>query len=138
MNSYQSIIDTILEHYPDVQAIYLFGSYGTENERPDSDIDVAILLPVESAKRVNHREWIKLITAIAMAEKRENIDLINLREVNTVFRKEIVMTGRRIYCADENAADEFEMLTISQYQQLQDERKDIIREAIKSGRILHA
>ena len=138
MNSYQTIIDTILEHYPDVQAIYLFGSHGTENERPDSDIDVAILLPVESAKRVKDREWIELTTAIAMAEKRENIDLINLRKENTVFRKEIVMTGRRIYCADENAADEFEMLTISQYQQLQDERKDIIREAIESGRILHA
>ncbi len=54
--------------------------------------------------------------------------------ISTVFQKEIVMADRRIYCADEYAAEEFEMLTISKYQKLNEERAGIISEALKSGR----
>ncbi len=39
------IVQTVLRQYPDTQAIYLFGSYGTEDEWPDSDVDIALLLP---------------------------------------------------------------------------------------------
>ena len=50
MNGTGHIVRTVLRHYPDTQAIYLFGSYGTENEWPDSDVDIALLLPPEQAK----------------------------------------------------------------------------------------
>jgi uncharacterized protein len=45
------IIDAILSHYPATQGIYLFGSYATGEERPDSDMDIALLLPHEQAKK---------------------------------------------------------------------------------------
>ncbi len=45
MTAVGDIVRTVLDHYPDTQAIYLFGSYGTENEWPDSDVDIALLLP---------------------------------------------------------------------------------------------
>jgi len=138
MNKHQVIIGPVLNSYPDTQAIYLFGSCHTENERPDSDIDIALLMPIETAKLVKLREWLDLSVAIMRAVGREKVDLINLRQVNTVFRKEIVMADRRIYCADEDAANEFEMLTLSLYQQLQIERKGIIEEIIRSGSVLHA
>lgn len=41
-----------MEHHPDAQAIYLFGSYGSEQEWPGSDVDIAVLLPVEEARKV--------------------------------------------------------------------------------------
>jgi predicted nucleotidyltransferase len=44
------IIKIILAHYAQTQAIYLFGSYGTTDEWPDSDVDIALLLPPEQAK----------------------------------------------------------------------------------------
>ena len=65
MNKIKAIIKSILRHYPDTQAIYLFGSYETPNEQ-------------------------------------------------------------RIYCQDEYAADEFEMLVYSKYQKLEEERKEIV------------
>ncbi len=37
--------ETILAQFPDTQAIYLFGSFGTEHEWPASDVDIALLLP---------------------------------------------------------------------------------------------
>lgn len=35
------VIKTVLEHYPTVQGIYLYGSFGTEDKWPDSDVDIA-------------------------------------------------------------------------------------------------
>lgn len=137
MTTNQTIISPVLKNYPTTQAIYLFGSWGTEDEWAHSDIDVALLLPITQAKSVDTWQWVALAHTIASAVGKEKADLINLRVANTVLRKEIVMAERRIYCADESAADEFEMLTISFYQQLQSERKLIIEEAVKSGRFRH-
>ena len=47
---HEKIIRTILAHYPQAQAIYLFGSYATTDEWPDSDVDVALLLPPDQAR----------------------------------------------------------------------------------------
>jgi predicted nucleotidyltransferase len=138
MKKHNTLINLALKIYPDTQAIYLFGSYNTEDEKPDSDIDIALLLPVETSTKVKHKEWLALSMSLAKAAGKEKADLVNLQKASAVFRKEIIMADHRIYCADENAADEFEMLVISLYQQLQYERKSIIEEAIKSGSILHA
>ena len=34
-----------------MQAIYLFGSHGTTDEWPDSDVDIAVLLPPQEARQ---------------------------------------------------------------------------------------
>lgn len=138
MSDYMTLVRPIREQYRETQAIYLFGSYGTEDEWPSSDIDIGVLLPVDQAKKTDPWKWIELSNILATASKKEKTDLVNLRQVDTVFRKEIISADRRIYCADETAADEFEMLTLSFYQQLQEERKDIIEDAIRSGRFRHA
>ena len=128
------IIITISKYYPDVQAVYLFGSYGTNQAWADSDIDIAVLLPHEKSSQAG---------SLAMSDLRfelekelgKGVDLINLRGVCTVVQKEIVAADRRIYCSDEYAADEFEMLTFSYYQKLNEERREILEEVTASGRI---
>ncbi len=39
------IIQTLFIRYADTQVIYPFGSWGTENEWLNSDVDMAVLLP---------------------------------------------------------------------------------------------
>jgi predicted nucleotidyltransferase len=39
----KQIIQTVLKHYPEVQAIYIFGTYGTDDQWTDSDVDIALL-----------------------------------------------------------------------------------------------
>lgn len=129
----EQIIQTILTHYPTAQAIYLFGSYGTAVEWPTSDVDIALLLPPAEAKQIGHLALSQLHTRLAQLLGKE-IDLINLRQVSTVFQKEIIMAERRIFCADLYAADEFEMLVISFYQKLNEERHDILAEFARTGR----
>ena len=43
MSETEKIITAVLKHYPDVQAVYLFGSYGTDEQWSDSDVDIALL-----------------------------------------------------------------------------------------------
>ena len=39
----QTIVTHILQAFPTTQAIYVFGSFGTVDERPESDIDYVTL-----------------------------------------------------------------------------------------------
>lgn len=133
MKEYQVIASIILEHYPSVQAIYLFGTYGTTDERPDSDVDIAVLLPPEQARRRPHLMLTPCHYALADALARPT-ELLNAREISTVFQKEIVESGRLLYSADENAVAEFEMLTLSLYQKLNEERAEILDSFNKTGR----
>jgi predicted nucleotidyltransferase len=127
------IVNTILMHYPDVQGIYLFGSYGTENVMQTSDIDIALLLPVIKAKEEKNLFLSQCCFKLEDALHKE-VDLVNLRHVSTVFQKEIIGSGSLIYCADRYAVDEFEMLVISYYQKLNEERKEILESFLKTGR----
>ncbi len=130
----ETLIPQILDHYPETQAVYLFGSHASGDVWPGSDIDLGVLLPVEIAGHVKFTTWNKLAVELAVSAGVDCVDLINLRLVDTVFRKEIISADCRIFCGDETAADEFEMLTLSFYQQLQFERKEIVEQGRLTGR----
>jgi predicted nucleotidyltransferase len=127
-----TIIQTILAHYPAAQGIYLFGSYATHQELPGSDLDLALLLPPEQARQEKNLLLSQCCFDLQAALSRE-VDLLNARQVSTVFQKEII-GGLRLYCADVYAADEFEMLVISYYQKLNEERREILEAFYKTGR----
>ncbi len=133
MKDYDSIVRIILEHYPAAQAIYVFGTYGTADEWPDSDVDIAVLLPPERGRRQPHLMLTPCHYALAEALGK-SVDLLNAREVSTVFQKEIVQSGRQLYSHDDNAVAEFEMLTLSHYQKLNEERKAILDSFGETGK----
>jgi predicted nucleotidyltransferase len=127
------IIKTVLKYYPDVQAVYLFGSFETDQEWADSDVDIGLLLDHEEAKEAGSLMMSDLHGTLVSQLKRD-VDLVNLRQVSTVFQKEAISAERRVYCANEYAADEFEMLTLSFYQKLNEERKAILAEFNRTGK----
>jgi uncharacterized protein len=127
------IVRIILIHYPDTQAVYLFGSFSTADEWPDSDLDIGLLLPPLQAKNTLFSALDPCSEALADYSRRD-IDLINIRQVSTVFQKEITTTGRLLYCADQYATDEFEMLVLSYYQKLNEERQEILNSFLQTGR----
>ena len=133
MSVYDLMVVIILAHYPTAQAIYVFGTYGTPDEWPDSDVDIAVLLPHELARRNPRLMLTPCHYALADALER-SVDLLNAREISTVFQKEIVETGRRVFCADDEALAAFEMLTLSHYQKLNEERKEILESFEETGK----
>lgn len=120
-------VEIIRRDFPSMQAIYLFGSYAQGTPSADSDVDIAVLLPVEIARATGDLRWSD--TALALSKHlRRDVDLVNLRLVSTVFQNQIIHTGRLIYSGDERARQEFEMLTLSFYMKLNEERAEIMRQ----------
>lgn len=124
-----TIVQALLKSCPDAQAIYLFGSYADHTTHPESDLDVAVLRPPLSEKLDLWNLFSELHGALGV-----EVDLIDLRRVSTVFQNEIIRTGRRIYCCDAPVCDEFEALVLSQYQKLNQERREILQEFYVSKR----
>lgn len=133
MNKSDRIIQTTLEHYPDTQAVYLFGSYAAGQEWPESDVDIGLLLSPAEAKKIGSLLISDLRFDLETLLGKE-VDLINLRRVPTVLQKEVIAADCRIYEGDRFAAEEFEMLTLSYYQKLNEERAEIVAEALRGGR----
>ena len=129
----ERLIELVLETWPDTQAIYLFGSWGTEYEQPQSDVDIAVLLPASQAKKAGSLALSDLHLALQTVLNRE-VDLVNLRQAPTVLQKEVVVAGRRIYSVPGTVVDEFELLVFALYQKLNEERAGILAEGLSSGR----
>lgn len=133
MSQDEVIVRIVVAHYPTTQAIYLFGSYGTADEWPDSDVDIALLLPAEQTSGLPHLALTPCHHSL-QDTLGKSVDLLNAREISTVLQKEIIASGRVLYCADDDAVAEFEMLTLSHYQKLNDERKAILESFAQTGR----
>jgi predicted nucleotidyltransferase len=138
VNSEQTIqtshlVATIKQHFPKVQGIYLFGSFATATAHRNSDVDIGLLLPHQIAKKNGSLALSKPHMAL---EKQLNrpVDLINLRLVSTVLQHQVITTGRLLDNANPYAIAEFEMLTLSFYVKLNEEREEILREFWKTSR----
>ena len=134
MDNENVLLNIIIRHYPDILAVYLFGSHGTAYETDDSDVDIALLLPHHSARTL--LRWPNPCVHELEQSLERVVDMVDLRAVDTVFQVEIIRSGRLIYCTNQNAVDEFEMYALSFYQQLNRERADILRQIGTTGRVL--
>ncbi|XCN72412.1 MAG: nucleotidyltransferase domain-containing protein [Candidatus Electrothrix aestuarii] len=129
----RNITTVILQHYPTVQAIYLFGSMANGEEWPDSDADLGLLLPIAEAKKK-----VSLLLSPCAFELAEllgrDVDLLNLRQASTVIQHQVVSYGKLLYVGDEYAQGEFEMYTLSLYQKLNEERAAILEDFYRTKR----
>ncbi len=128
----EKIVSIICQQLPDTVGIYLFGSTGTEHETSDSDIDIAILL----SKKIDIQARLALTNALIDATHRDKIDLIDLRNAPVVLKFQIIMNGRKLYCANTFRCNMFEMVTFSNYVRLNEERRGILEAVQKRGSIL--
>jgi len=96
-------------------------------------MDIALLTDVQTEEHADFFIFSDLHSDLEDLVERKT-DILNLRKVSTVFQKEVIMANRRIYCADLYAAEEFEMLTLSFYQKLNEERKAILESFEETGK----
>jgi uncharacterized protein len=101
--------------------IYHFGSGAQGRGRKDSDVDLALLPGAEAEPYDVFCAAQRLAAAFGC-----DVDLIDLRRVGDVMRVQILGGGRRIFTGDARAADEFEMLALSGYARLNEERHEIL------------
>lgn len=115
-----------------MKGIYLFGSYALGLENADSDIDIAFFTPYPHS--LTSKERFDLAAELGFQLKMD-VDLISIRDSNTDLAFEIISKGIRIYCSDVYACDFYEMIAISSYQKLEEERAPLIEAFKKRGSI---
>lgn len=88
---------------PRILALYLFGSRGRREETEQSDVDVGILWRGEQALR-------DLLVLEDDLERRLGlkVDLVDAGRANAFLALDIIR-GERVFCADPDRGDEFEL-----------------------------
>jgi predicted nucleotidyltransferase len=117
------VLTKIQAEIPGIIAIVLFGTFGTEYETAQSDLDIALL----SKGKLDPVFLWNLAQEIAR-EVRRDVDLIDLCQASTVFRVHILASGQVLFCADEYEFGQFDTTSFSMYFHLQEMRKGILED----------
>lgn len=110
--------------------IMIFGSYAKGNTREDSDIDIAFF----SNQKFNEYEVFTVAQQLADKLGRE-VDLIDINKASTVFKAQIIGTGKVIYCSDETQRMNFMMRALKEYALLNEERAVILEKIKERGKV---
>ena len=121
-----TVVRMILQVLPDCKAIYRFGSWGSDAQRHDSDLDLAVML----AQRLQPVKRWELAQALASYARRD-VDLVDLLSASTVLRMQIVASGERLYQNDAHEVENFENMVFSSYARLNEERHEIVADVMR-------
>lgn len=126
----ERLLEQIKSELPGMVAVYRFGSWGTPDERPDSDVDMAVLMtaPIPTVER-----W-ELAQRLAVIAGRD-VDLVDLRGASTVLAAQVVSSGERLYCANSDLCEEFEDRAYAAYARLNEERRTILQDIRARGSV---
>ena len=105
-----SAVAEIVAREPGVVAAWVFGSRARGEERPSSDLDVAVILQSEAGAEVLSRVNAALTQRLGV-----ETDVVDLAKSTPVLGFEVVTGGRRVFERDALAADEAEERCLRAY-----------------------
>jgi len=126
----RDIIEELLIRKVKPFLIYIFGSCAKGTSHKNSDIDIAFL----SDEDFTDYEIFMIAQELASLLNIE-IDLVDLKKSSTVFKAQVVGTGKTIYCNNDTRRMYFEMDTFKEYALLNEERAVILENIKKRGNI---
>ena len=125
----QALLTHLQNHLPDLLAVYLFGSHAQGTAGPDSDVDMAVLVPGQVDPVVL---W-QLSGGLADIVGRE-VDLVDLRAATTVMQYQVVTRGRRLWAKDVRAGL-FESFILSEKTALDAARAGLLKDIQVEGTV---
>jgi len=120
--------DALLAALPDAWAVYVFGSFARGEEWPGSDLDLAVLLP--AARRIEN--LLEVMSSVS-ARVHRDVDIVDLRRVSDVLRREVLVGGRALYLSEPNQVLAWEAGAMSQYARHREEIRDILEDFRRTG-----
>lgn len=123
-----AIVAAVREVFPDVRGIWLYGSRAAGTEFPDSDLDIAVMLPGRIARG---RLW-DARCALGRQFGRD-IDLVDIRAVGTILQTEAV-NGRRLLAAGPDV-ELYELYIISSRRDWEILMAPLVEDIRRDGRI---
>ena len=130
MIAIKKIIDCLSSSLDNIQGIYLFGSYASGDATEKSDVDIAVLC----IKRLSFDLKLSLTSSLAMTLNKE-VDLVELRYIDTIFKEEIIRTANRIATFDRVACEKYEDYIYCSAMDFREFRSPHVQEIIERGYI---
>ncbi|OGW93262.1 MAG: hypothetical protein A3I73_04230 [Omnitrophica bacterium RIFCSPLOWO2_02_FULL_45_16] len=122
---------------PDINALYIFGSYARDKIKPLSDIDIAVLLK----KSVSAADYwdikLKLLNKSGAILGTDEIDFVVLNEAPFELRYNILKEGKILFCRNEKERGGFQEKAVLDYldtHALREEGFFHLKERIREGR----
>ena len=98
-----------------IQAAYVFGSVARGRARPDSDIDIAVLVDghVRPSRFLEYR--LELMADLGSALKRFNVDVVVLNEATPLLAHRVLSQGELVFERSASARIRFQVQTAGRY-----------------------
>jgi predicted nucleotidyltransferase len=120
--------EAVLAALPDAWAIYVYGSFARGDEWPNSDIDLAVLLP--PGRKID--DLLGLISEVSTRTHRD-VDLVDLRRVGDVLRREVLEDGHVLFVSEPDTVLAWEASAMSRYARHREEIRDILEDFRRTG-----
>lgn len=104
-----------LRPHRDVAAAYVFGSVALGRTRPESDVDIGILLGTRLAPRRAFELRLRLMTELGSILGRSDIDLVILNDASPLLAHRVLATGRLVFERSASERVRFQVRTASRY-----------------------
>jgi hypothetical protein len=104
-----------LRSHRQVLAAYVFGSVATGRARPESDVDIAVLLDPRLTGRRAFSHRLRLITELGAALGRRDVDVVILNDASPLLAHRVLATGRLIFERSASARVRFQVTTANRY-----------------------
>lgn len=123
----------------DLQAAYVFGSVVTGRTRPDSDVDIAVLVDrrVRPAQLLTYR--LQLTADLGSALRRSDIEVVVLNEAPPLLAHRILSQGKLVFERSPSARVRFQVRVASRYFDLLpmfETHIHYLKKSVREGRIV--
>ncbi|HDZ56533.1 MAG TPA: nucleotidyltransferase domain-containing protein [Pseudomonas xinjiangensis] len=125
----QPALDELHAAFPDLSAVYLFGSRATGDAGPGSDLDLAILAGTAPGP-VDLWDLSSRLAGIVGCP----VDLLDLLTASTVMQYRVITTGQRLWSRG-SEAPLYESFILSEKTDLDEARAGILQDICDTGRI---
>ena len=115
LKSIERAVTAFLESRPQVQAAYIFGSLVTGRSRPDSDVDIAVLVSDQIMHRNPFQYRLELMADLMGVLKRDDVDLILLNQAPSLLAHRVLKKGKLIFERSASARVAFQVRTVNLY-----------------------
>ena len=123
------IVSTLRAVWPEALAIYAFGSRIQGTARPDSDLDLAILVPTytDTLQRWDVAQQLAMVLGC-------EVDLLDMRAASTVMQYQVLITGQCLW-AQQPAAALFECFVLNEKLDFDAARAGLLADIAQTGSI---
>jgi len=101
--------------FPEVVAVYLFGSAARGTRGKRSDVDIAVLTRARGTSRRGSRSLVEYVQAACDALGTDNVDVVLLRRAPIALRHEVFREGKPLLVRDPEALYRFRLESSREY-----------------------